>query len=93
MENINKLDEFEIWNNIFISDSKEEIEHLIKLVVMDESARELVCDNICEMKNIPLKERKLRIKISLNEDFVDKENIGELAKQISNEIVDAINTK
>ena len=31
MENINKLDEFEIWNNIFISDSKEEIEHLIKL--------------------------------------------------------------
>lgn len=84
------MEEYSIWKKIFDTDDDIEIEKLIKLVVFDEDARDLVFEKILYLKNMP----KEMVSININ---IDKELYGfpysELIKQISNDIMEHLTKK
>lgn len=84
------MEEYSIWKNIFETDDDIEIEKLLKLVVFDEDARDLVFNKILYYKNIPDEMINITIKVdkSLNEFPAEK-----LIKQISNDIMEQLNEK
>lgn len=84
------MEEYSIWKKIFDTDDDIEIEKLIKLVVFDEDARDLVFEKILYLRNMP----KEMISININ---IDKELYGfpfdKLIKQISNDIMNQLTKK
>ncbi len=89
----NNLNEYDIWNNIFNSNLYEDISRLIKLVIIDEDARTLVTNKICNLKNIEQSKKIIGIKITIDEDSINNEKIEELSNYISKQIIETINKK
>lgn len=84
------MEEYSIWERIFECDDDIEVERLIKLVVFDEDARDLVFNKIMYLHNIP----KEMINININIDRSLKDfPANMLIEKISNDIMTQLSKK
>ena len=81
------MEEYSIWERIFECDDDIEVERLIKLVVFDEDARDLVFNKIMYLHNIP----KEMVNININIDRSLKDfPANMLIEKISNDIMNQL---
>ena len=84
------MEEYSIWERIFECDDDIEVERLIKLVVFDEDARDLVFNKIMYLHNIP----KEMVNININIDRSLKDfPVNMLIEKISNDIMTQLSKK
>lgn len=84
------MEEYSIWERIFECDDDIEVERLIKLVVFDEDARDLVFNKIMYLHNIP----KEMVNININIDRSLKDfPANMLIEKISNDIMTQLSKK
>ena len=78
------LDEYYIWKQIFESSEKDQIKNLIRLVIMNEDARDYVADKIiCSKEN----KKIYKISINLDKESLEENKADEIARELVNEIL------
>lgn len=78
------LEEYYIWNKIFKEEDELKLKNLIKLVVEDEDARELVFENLINLKQQP--NQMIKLTVNVDKDIKDYP-VTSLANSIVKEII------
>lgn len=79
------MEEYSIWEKIFDTKDDIELERLLRLVVFDEDARDLVFDKLLYYKNIP--EKMVNINIRVDKE-INNFPFEKLISQISSDIME-----
>jgi hypothetical protein len=82
------MEEYSIWKKIFECDDDIEMENLIRLVVINDDARDLLFEKLLLLKNKP--KEMINIKINIDKSLCDFP-VEVLLKQISNDIMEKLN--
>ena len=81
------MEEYNIWKKIFEEDDEITLEALIELVIKNEEARELVIDNLIQLKNKPKQMAKVNINIDKSlKDLPTDEILARISKDIYNQM-------